>query len=121
MNCYSIYRIIFLAIAVSITIAIVFAVKENKKNNDKREQYYEDIHKIAERGMIALARGYIKEMNYTADKPVYEKLKGALAGMEEGNIDRFLEYLDNVMAKCDDREKSDGITGKKEILTQDIA
>lgn len=83
--------------------------------------YLVDIHKIAERGMIALARGYIKEKNYTADKPVYEKLKGALAGMEEGNIDRFLEYLDNVMAKCDDREKSDGITGKKEILTQDIA
>ena len=83
--------------------------------------YLVDIHKIAERGMIALARGYVKEKGYTADKAVYEKLKGSLAGMEAGNIDRFLDYLDNVITKCDDREKSDGITGKKEILTQDIA
>lgn len=43
-----IYLLIFIAIAVSITIVIVFAVKENKKNNDKRDRYYEDIHKIAE-------------------------------------------------------------------------
>jgi len=83
--------------------------------------YLIDIHKIVERGMIALARGYVKEKGFTADKPVYEKLKGTLAGMEAGNIDRFLDYLDGVMTRCEDREKSDGITGKKDIIPQDIA
>lgn len=29
-------------------MAIVFAAKKNKNNNDKREQHYEDIHKISE-------------------------------------------------------------------------
>lgn len=82
--------------------------------------YLVDIHKIAERGMIALARGYVKEKGYTADKAVFEKLKGTLATMEAGNIDRFIEFLDTAMKKCDERETQDGITGKKEILTQDI-
>jgi hypothetical protein len=82
--------------------------------------YLVDIHRINERGMIALARGYVKEKGFTADKAVYEKLKGTLASMEEGNIDRFVEFLDGAMKKCEDREKSDGITGKKELLPQDI-
>ena len=82
--------------------------------------YLIDIHKIVERGMIALARGYVKEKGFSADKPVYEKLKGTLAGMEAGNIDRFLDYMDGVMTRCEDREKSDGITGKNEIIPQDI-
>ena len=82
--------------------------------------YLIDIHKIAERGMIALAKGYVKEKGFTADKAVYEKLKGSLASMEAGNIDRFVEFLDNAMKRCENREKMDGITGKNEILPQDI-
>ena len=82
--------------------------------------YLIDIHKIAERGMIALAKGYVKEKGFTADKAVYEKLKGSLASMEAGNIDRFVEFLDNAMKRCENREKMDGITGKNELLPQDI-
>lgn len=43
-----IYFVIFLAMVVGITIAIIAVVKGNKMSNEKREQYYEDIHKIAE-------------------------------------------------------------------------
>ncbi len=82
--------------------------------------YLIDIHKIAERGMIALARGYVKEKGYTADKPVYEKLKGSLNSMEAGNIDRFIDLLDAVMKRCDDREKLNGLNTKKEIIPQDV-
>ena len=95
---------------------------ETKANPEIVDQfiYLIDIHKIAERGMIALAKGYVKEKGFTADKAVYEKLKGSLASMEAGNIDRFVEFLDNAMKRCENREKMDGITGKNEILPQDI-
>ena len=82
--------------------------------------YLVGIHKIKEKGMISLARGYIREKGYTADKPVYERLKQSLQGMEEGNIDRFLEYLDKVMGATDFREGADGANAKKEITVDDI-
>ena len=62
----------------------------------------------------------IREKGYTADKPVYERLKQSLQGMEEGNIDRFLEYLDKVMGATDFREGADGANAKKEITVDDI-
>lgn len=80
--------------------------------------YLIDIHKIRERGMITLAKGYVKERGYTADKPVYDKFKAALSSMEVGNIDRFIEMIDAAIAKCDSREKVDG-NEKKEIHTED--
>ena len=65
--------------------------------------YLIDIHKIKEKGMIHLARGYVKEKGYKADKSVYEKLKNFLKGMEEGNIDRFIGKIDEVIENCDKR------------------
>ncbi|MCR4609894.1 MAG: hypothetical protein K5750_09415 [Eubacterium sp.] len=82
--------------------------------------YLIDIHKIKERGMSIIARGYVKEKGYKADKTILDRFKASLGSMEVGNIDRFLEYIDNVMKKCDDREHSNGETGKKVITTEDF-
>ncbi|MCR5149005.1 MAG: hypothetical protein K6C35_08595 [Eubacterium sp.] len=82
--------------------------------------YLIDIHKIKERGMSIIAKGYVKEKGYKADKTVIDRFKGILGTMEVGNIDRFLEYIDNVMKKCDDRESSNGDTGKKVITAEDF-
>lgn len=82
--------------------------------------YLIDIHKIKERGMITLAKGYVKEKGYTADKPVYDRLKNSLQSMETGNIDRFIEIIDKLIEACDSREKVAGIE-KKEILTDDFS
>ncbi len=82
--------------------------------------YLVGIHKIKEKGMLSLARGYIKEKGYTADKPVYEQLKESLQGMEAGNIDRFLEFLDKVMETADSREASEGNGGRHEVLVEDV-
>ncbi|MBR1674250.1 MAG: hypothetical protein IJ703_04725 [Eubacterium sp.] len=82
--------------------------------------YLIDIHKIKERGMSIIARGYVKEKGYKADKTILDRFKAALGGMEVGNIDRFLDYIDTVMKKCDDRESSNGETGKKVITTEDF-
>ena len=76
--------------------------------------YLIDIHKIKEKGMIHLARGYVKEKGYKADKYVYEKLKNYLKGMEEGNIDRFIQKLDDTMANCDKRGDD------KAIIPEDV-
>ena len=91
-------------------------------NQDVADQfiYLVGIHKIKEKGMISLARGYIKEKGYTADKPVYEQLKQSLTSMEEGNIDRCLEFLDKVMEATDAREVSEGNGGHKEVLVEDV-
>jgi DNA-binding LacI/PurR family transcriptional regulator len=50
----------------------------------------------------------------------HERLKQSLQGMEEGNIDRFLEYMDKVMGATDFREGADGANAKKEITVDDI-
>ena len=81
--------------------------------------YLIDIHKIRERGMVTLAKGYVKERGYTADKPVYDKFKAALSTMEVGNIDRFIEMIDKAIERCDSREKVDG-NEKKEIHSEDV-
>ena len=82
--------------------------------------YLVGIHKIKEKGMLSLARGYIKEKGFTADKPVYEQLKESLQGMEAGNIDRFLDFLDKVMEAAESREASEGNGGRKEVLVEDV-
>ena len=82
--------------------------------------YLIDIHKIKERGMSIIAKGYVKEKGYKADKVIFDRFKSALGSMEVGNIDRFLEFIDNVMKKCDDREASNGETGKKVLSTEDF-
>ena len=82
--------------------------------------YLIGIHKIKEKGMISLARGYFKEKGYTADKPVYEQLKVSLQSMEAGNIDRFLEFLDKVMEVTNAREVSEGNGGHNEVLVDDV-
>ncbi len=79
--------------------------------------YLIDIHKIKERGMIHLAKGYVKEKGYEADKAVYDKLKISLKGMEEGNIDRFVAHMDEMMLMCDKRVGEGGI---KTIIPEDI-
>ena len=76
--------------------------------------YLIDIHKIKEKGMIHLARGYVKERGYKADKYVYEKLKNYLKGMEEGNIDRFIQKIDETMANCDKRGSD------KSLIPEDV-
>jgi len=81
--------------------------------------YLIDIHKIRERGMVTLAKGYVREKGYTADKPVYDKFKATLTSMEVGNIDRFLEMIDKAIEKCDSREKVAG-NEKKEIHSEDV-
>ncbi len=81
--------------------------------------YLIDIHKIKERGMMHLARGYVKERGYKADKSVYDKMKNSLKSMEEGNIDRFIGFIDEVIGRCDKREASDGDV-KKEIMPGDV-
>lgn len=81
--------------------------------------YLIEVHKIRERAMITLAKGYVKEKGYTADKAVYDRLKNSLASMEVGNIDRFIEQIDQLMEKCDSREKVAELD-KKEILTADF-
>jgi len=81
--------------------------------------YLIDIHKISEVGMANLARGYIKEKGYKADKDVIDKLKASLKMMEGGNIDRFIELIDGGMAKCDTREEVSGNT-RKELAVADF-
>jgi hypothetical protein len=92
-----------------------------EENGDIVDQfiYLIDVHKIKERGMMHIARGYVKEKGYKADKPVFDRLKESLKTMEEGNIDRFVGLMDEVMERCDKRESEDGISGK-EIQTNDI-
>ena len=80
--------------------------------------YLIDIHKIKERGMMHLARGYVKEKGYKADKTVFDKLKAYLKSMEEGNIDRFIGRIDEVIEKCDKREQAAG-KSEKVILPED--
>ncbi|MBR3041630.1 MAG: hypothetical protein IKH94_03035, partial [Eubacterium sp.] len=75
--------------------------------------YLIDIHKIKERGMMHLARGYVKEKGYKADKSVYDKMKNALKSMEEGNIDRFIKFIDDAIEKCDKREAAAGKEDKE--------
>ncbi|MBO4864917.1 MAG: hypothetical protein J5517_11180 [Eubacterium sp.] len=82
--------------------------------------YLIDIHKIKERGMMHLARGYVKEKGYKAERVVYEKMKNNLKAMEEGNIDRFIKFIDEVMERCDKREESAEGEAPKEILTADV-
>lgn len=82
--------------------------------------YLIDIHRIKEKGMVSIAKGYIEEKGYTADDSVISRLKDSLKSMEEGNIDRFIETIDKIMVKCDDREKSNGDTGKKQLSTEDF-
>ncbi len=81
--------------------------------------YLIDIHKIKERGMMHLARGYVKEKGYKADKSVFDKLKAALKTMEEGNIDRFIARIDEVIEKCDKREAAAGGEPSKVIIPED--
>lgn len=81
--------------------------------------YLIDIHKIKERGMMHLARGYVKERGYKADKSVFDKLKAALKSMEEGNIDRFIGRIDEVIEKCDKREAAAGGEATKVIQPED--
>ena len=81
--------------------------------------YLIDIHKIKERGMMHLARGYVKEKGYKADKSVYDKMKNALKSMEEGNIDRFIKFIDDAIEKCDKREASAG-KEDKELQPSDV-
>ena len=70
--------------------------------------------------MSIIAKGYVKEKGYKADKSIIDRFKGVLGTMEVGNIDRFLDYIDTVMKKCDDRESSNGDTGKKVITSEDF-
>ena len=90
------------------------------ENEDIVDQfiYLIDIHKIKERGMMHLARGYVKERGYKADKSVFDKLKANLKAMEEGNIDRFVGRIDEVIEKCDKREAAAG-KETKIILPED--
>lgn len=81
--------------------------------------YLIDIHKIKERGMMHLARGYVKEKGYKADKAVFDKLKANLKSMEEGNIDRFVGRIDEVIEKCDKREEAAGGEKSKNIIPED--
>ncbi|MCR5213595.1 MAG: hypothetical protein K6E10_04205 [Eubacterium sp.] len=81
--------------------------------------YLIDIHKIKERGMMHLARGYVKEKGYKADKSVFDKLKASLKTMEEGNIDRFITRIDEVIEKCDKREAAAGGEAPKVIKPED--
>ena len=81
--------------------------------------YLIDIHKIKERGMMHLARGYVKEKGYKADKAVFDKLKANLKSMEEGNIDRFVGRIDEVIEKCDKREEATGGEKSKNIIPED--
>ena len=81
--------------------------------------YLIDIHKIKERGMMHLARGYVKEKGYKADKSVYDKMKNALKSMEEGNIDRFIKFIDDAIEKCDKREAAAG-KEDKELQPSDV-
>jgi hypothetical protein len=75
--------------------------------------YLIDIHKVRERGMISIARGYFKEKGLKADKPVIEKLKNSLKMIETGNIDRFVELLDGIIEKCNAR-------GGNEVSVEDF-
>ncbi|HBZ02535.1 MAG TPA: hypothetical protein DEO83_01805 [Lachnospiraceae bacterium] len=81
--------------------------------------YLIDIHKIKERGMMHLARGYVKEKGYKADKSVYDKMKNSLKSMEEGNIDRFIKFIDDAIEKCDKREAASG-KEEKELKPSDV-
>ena len=81
--------------------------------------YLIDIHKIKDRGMMHLAKGYVKEKGYTAEKPIFDRLKESLKGMEEGNIDRFIGRIDEVIEKCDKREAAAGGEPSKVIIPED--
>ena len=83
--------------------------------------YLIDIHKIKERGMVHIGRGYIKEKGYKADKAVSDKLKDSLKSMEEGNIDRFIKLIDDAMEKCDKREAEAGGEAEKLLQPSDVA
>ena len=82
--------------------------------------YLVDVHKIREKGMIALARGYFEEKGYTADEDVFGKFPDVLKGIEVGNIDRFIDFIDGLFKKCDEREKLDGKSGTKKVTVDDF-
>lgn len=92
-----------------------------EENEDIVDQfiYLIDIHKIKERGMMHLAKGYVREREYKADKQVFDRFKNALKSMEEGNIDRFIKYIDEAIERCDKREESSGKV-EKNILPEDV-
>ncbi|MCR5104288.1 MAG: hypothetical protein K6B68_07520 [Eubacterium sp.] len=93
-----------------------------EKNEDIVDSfiYLIDIHKIKERGMMHLAKGYVKERGYKAEKQVFDRFKNALKSMEEGNIDRFIKYIDEAIERCDKRESAKGGEAEKNILPEDV-
>jgi hypothetical protein len=94
-----------------------------EENEDIADEfiYLIDIHKIKERGMVHIGRGYIKEKGYKADKAVSDKLKDSLKSMEEGNIDRFIKLIDDAMEKCDKREAEAEGDAEKLLQPSDVA
>jgi len=80
-----------------------------------------DLSKIGSNEMIQIAKGYVKQRGYRIGDNVEGKLKNVLMAMEAGNIDRFISNIDEAIIRCDNREKSDGVTNKKLMLAEDFA
>lgn len=70
--------------------------------------------------MINIAKGYVSQRGFKADDSFDKVMRTMLMAMESGNIDRMLKSIDDAMLKCEDREKSKGIEGKKYLLSEDF-
>ena len=70
--------------------------------------------------MINIAKGYIGQRGFKADDSIDGTIRSMLMAMESGNVDRMLKTIDDAMLKCEDREKSKGMAGKKYLLAEDF-
>ncbi len=70
--------------------------------------------------MINIAKGYVSQRGFKAEDSFDGVMRTMLMAMESGNIDRMLKSIDDAMLKCEDREKSKGIEGKKYLLSEDF-
>jgi hypothetical protein len=78
------------------------------------------LHKITSEDMIQIAMGYIKQRGFKAEDSVEAKIKNMLLAMESGNIDRMIKAVDDAMLRCENREKADGTTNLKRLLSEDF-
>ena len=78
-----------------------------------------ELQKVDRNDMGIIALGYMMQRGYLSGEDVSEKLKNIILGMEDGNLDRLIAYLDETITRCDEREKKAGKEDKL-ILAEDL-
>ena len=78
-----------------------------------------ELQKVDRSDMSIIALGYMMQRGYLSGDDVSEKLRNIIMGMEDGNLDRLIQTLDEAIARCDEREKSAG-KDDKIIIAEDF-